>query len=407
MIRFQMNVAVVILLLVGCHAVNGQALKLHDVGASVEKDSAEIRGLSAGAFNPKLWQTGRLHLVRDGRMPLIDPKTGPFRNIYAPSVVATEGGWTVFYGGWDGTPSGNDRIYRGDVDPDFLDIGGRHTVIEHNAFQHVCNVNATHIDDGSWAMMCTAYPDAAGQNKPITFFSKDGEHWDGNAVPHDAVPGELVTVAGYQDYAKADVNGVNVLLRDDNRWRMYFADFHHFGQTFRASSDDGRNFKLDGKVLDGNVAINDMKKLKLAGGERWYLAGLHMNGDRLFYTLSQDPMQFPPVQTLIAHAGDADRYIVAIGFVVRGDRVLGALYGAGAAGTLDHNRIFAVWLQKKVTIDSGGKTLETSSAYGPDRQLLKLAAPIHGRLHLLAEDGQTPVADVDAALKPGRAYELR
>ncbi len=396
-----------LLSLIGCTIAAGQTLTIRDVGESLQKDSAEIRGLSAGAFNPKLWQGGKLHLVRDGRMPLIDAKKGDFRNIYAPSVVPTDHGWTVFYGGWDGTPSGNDRIYRGDVDADFLDITNRHTVIEHNVFQHTCNVNLTRDENGAWAMMATAYPDSAGQNKPITFFSKDGEHWNGDAVPHNAIADELATVAGYANYAKADVNGVNVLLRDDNRWRMYFADFKNFGKTFRASSEDGRHFTLDGDVLDGFVAINDMKKIKLANGETWYLAGFHMNGDRLYYSLSQDGMKFPPVQTLIAHAGDADRYIVAIGLVVRDDRVLGALYGAGAAGSLDHNRIFAVWLQKKVTIESAGQTLEMSSAWGSDRQLLKLAAPIHGRLHLLSEDGETPIADTDVDLKPGRAYELR
>jgi hypothetical protein len=321
--------------------------------------------------------------------------------------VKTDTGWAIYYCAWDGTPTGNDRIYRAACDRDFLEITDRHTVIEHNVFQHVCNVNVTREETGGWAMMCTAYPDAAGRNKPIAFFSKDSEHWNGDATPHDARLDEIVMLSGYEKYADADINGMNVLLRDDGKWRMYFSDFHNFGQTFRASSEDGRHFSLDGKVLDGNFAINDVKKLKSGDGETWYLAGLHMNTDRLWYTLSKDGMRVPPPQALCTNAGASDRYIVAIGFVVDGDRVLGALYGAGAAGSLDQNRIFAIWLQKKVTIEAGGKSVEVTEALGPERQVLTASRRLQGRLNLTAEDGKTVIGSVDVDLQPGRAYELK
>lgn len=384
-----------------------RAVTIRDVGESTQPGCIELRGVGAGAFDPTLWQAGKLHLLRDIRSPLIEPKPGKFRNIYAPSVVKTKDGWAVFYGAWDGTATGNDRIYRGDADAEFLSVTHRHTVIEHAGFEHVCNVNVTRDEQGGWAMMATALAIPPGVNKPITFFSSDGEHWNGSAVPHVAQMDELVSVTGYENYAAADINGMNVLLRDGGKWHMYFGDFRNFGKVFRATGDDGRRFSFDGKVLDGNFAINDVKKLTGNGGKPWYLAGLHMNGSRLWYSLSQDPLRFPTPMTFLDSAGDFDKYIVAIGFVVDGDRVLGALYGAGASPGLAENRIFGVWLQKKVNIETKGEAVEFKAALGPDRQVLKTDHAIAGTLDLIAEDGETLLGKVEANLQPGRAYEIR
>ena len=106
--------------------------------------SIELRGVQAGAFDPSLWQDGSLNLLPDVRSPLIDPLPGACRNIYAPSAVQTPDGWRVFYGAWDGVPTPNDRIYSVTT-PDFLSFNGRHMVIEHGPFQHVCNVNALRL----------------------------------------------------------------------------------------------------------------------------------------------------------------------------------------------------------------------------------------------------------------------
>ena len=65
--------------------------------------TVEIRGVSAGEFNPTYWNSGTLNLLPDQRRPLLVPKAGTYRNIYAPSVVPTSKGWKVFYGGWDGS----------------------------------------------------------------------------------------------------------------------------------------------------------------------------------------------------------------------------------------------------------------------------------------------------------------
>src|SRR4051794_6929881 len=159
---------------------------VRDLGPATRAATIEFRGVGAGRFDPKLWLDGRLNLVSDVRRPLIEPKEGNYRNIYAPSVMKTAAGWIVFYGGWDGTVTGNDRIYRAKCDGEFLGFSDRHTVIEHGGFEHVCNVNVTRDERGGWAMMATAYPDAAGRNKPIAFFSPDGEHWNGETTPHVA-----------------------------------------------------------------------------------------------------------------------------------------------------------------------------------------------------------------------------
>ena len=67
--------------------------------------------MEAGEFNPLIWQAGTLNFLPDQRFPLLAPKSGKFRNIYAPSAVETPGGYRLFYGAWDGIPSGNDHIY--------------------------------------------------------------------------------------------------------------------------------------------------------------------------------------------------------------------------------------------------------------------------------------------------------
>ena len=225
-------------------------LSLRDVGPAVDANHIEFRGVGAGPFNAAMWEKVTLHLVPDARSPLLEPRPGKFRNIYAPSVVQTASGFRIYYGGWDGTDSGNDRIYAADT-ADFFTFENRHTVIEHGTFQHVCNVNVTPWERG-FAMMCTAYPDAHGRNKPVTFFSGDGESWNG---ARDGVfaptPEQLVRVDQSPDFAASDINGVNVLLRDRaaGKWRMYFGDFGRFGTTWRASGDDGRQFSFDAVAL--------------------------------------------------------------------------------------------------------------------------------------------------------------
>jgi hypothetical protein len=142
---------------------------------------------------------------------------------------------------------------------------------------------------------------------------------------------------------------------------------------------------------------------------------LHGNGEQLFFSTSSDGAKFREAQTLFAKVDDSDRYIVSVGWVTRGAqdergrRVLGLLYGAGPKASLDNNRIFACWLQKKLVFTVNGKPLESKTrAVGPDRQLIFFQKPIAARVELLGDDGATPIARTDGAvdLEPRGAYEL-
>lgn len=351
----------------------------------IGENSVEFDGVRAGAFTPRYWERNTLHWLPDIRTPFLAPRQeGRFRNIYAPSVVEESKGWRVFYGAWDGVATGNDRIYS--VTTDFLKVRDRQTVIEHGGFIHVCNVNVQKlrrpVRGARFHMVATAYPDAKGRNKPIYFSSTDGKLWNHSSVPYVATPDDLITVTGYPNYSGADLNGGNVLLRADNRWLLYFFDFKDPFKTFLAEAgdtSDPRRLTYRGIALPSSGVPNDVKILR-ADGRDWYLMGLHRNGDSLFYSLSGDPAQFPPQQTLFRHQSTEDRYMVAIGWVCQANRVLGALYGAGPVSSLDRNSLFARWLQKRIALT--------------------------GTLTLYAEDGITRLGSRSVTLRPGKAYRL-
>jgi len=406
-------VALSLLLAASLHADPRPVIVRQVEGATVAADAIEIRGVAAGPFDPVLWEAGKLHLLPDVRSPLLEPRDGKFRNIYAPSVVQTKSGWDAYYGGWDGVATGNDRIYRVSTS-DFLTFGERRTIIEHGAFQHVCNVSVDRLPDGSLAMLCTTYPDRNGLNKPAFFASPDGHRWNGSAAPHAVARDDLVTLDGYDGFDAADVNGMNVLLHDGGAFHMYFCNFRDGGKVFRATSAAGKRYAFAGVVLAGDALVNDVKKFRTgAAGDAWYLMGLHRNADRLWYATSRDGKSFAPQRVLCTKLSEADAHMVSVGFVVAGEqeaagrRVLGFLYGAGAAPSLDANRIFARWLQKRAVITIGDEQFEPKSAIGPDRQTLSLSRVATVPLELYAEDGITLIGrSIATRFKPGRAYLL-
>lgn len=372
----------------------------------------EFRGVAAGPFSPAQWQAGALNLVPDHRRPLIDPKQGNARNIYAPSAVQTRDGWRVFFGGWDGVPTGNDRIYSLDASPDFRTFTNRHIIIEHGPFQHVCNVSAIETSPGVCAMVCTAYPDTRGLNKPAFFdgFARDG--WSSGTTPRVAALGDIVAIAGYSPYDRCDINGMNVLLRETGVFRLYFSSFTEFGKTYRATSSDGHSYTFDGECVRAPMMVNDVKKF-VAGGTPTYVMAFHRNSQELSYALSGDGLQFAKPIPLGSSLGADEKYIVAIGLVVQGAddssdrRMLGFLYGAGARPSLDANRIFARWLQKRVVLADGTREIAGSAAIGPDAQLVPLNAECSARLRLYAEDGTALRAQSAAIhLRPGRTYAI-
>ena len=376
----------------------------------------EVTGVEAGEFNPLIWQAGTLNFVPDQRSPLLAPRSGKFRNIYAPSAVETPGGSRLFYGAWDGIPSGNDHIYSATTDARFQDFSNRHIVLAPGSYIHLCNVNALRFDDGSFALFGTLYP-VSNLNKPA-FFKSDttGTNWNGRAgEPYTVQARDIIDIGGYA-YTNADINGMNVMLRESGIYRLYFGDFHNPGGTFRATSTDGRQYAFDAKVFAGPGLVNDVKKFRV-GGASYYLMGLHENGARLWQTVSTNGAAFPSSQLLLTNLDPADAYIVALGWVVRGPqespgrRLLGVLYGAGPVPGLDRNSIYARWLQKRVVfVANDGTRLPGTKALGPDRQLLALpdAGPITGRFEVYGEDGVTLLgASAAQAVSRGQSLRLR
>jgi len=386
-------------------------LKLLPISFQACKGYAEIQGVGAGPFNPALWEKNTLNWVPEFRHPLIPPRlSGPSRNIYAPSAVWTGAAWRLFYGAWDGVPTGNDRIYSVTTQ-NFLDFDDWKIVIEHGMFQHVCNVSAVHTPEKNFEMFCTVYPDELGLNKPAFFSSPDGESWNGSPQPYPAQRSDIVKINGYDKYpAQSDVNGGNVLLREDGKIRLYFHNFLDGGKVFCATSGDGKNFAFNGTALYAKHAwlVNDMKKFHVDERD-FYLMGLHRNGPDLWYALSGDGLAFPEERKLFDHKDERDRFIVALGWVVRENSLLGVLYGAGDFEGLFRNRIFARWLQKRIQVkDKNGNVLNPAGSLGPDRALFEIPkqGKLEGTLILYSEDGQTKLSETAVSLEQGWIYEI-
>jgi hypothetical protein len=390
----------------------------------------EIQGLSAGPFNPELWERNKLHWMPDNRMPLLAPRMGGvFRNIYAPSAVEEGDGWRFFYAAWDGIESGTDRVYSATT-PDFIDFYDRHTVIHNGQFVHVSNVNVQKLDDGSLQMYATAWPDSLRRNWPVYFHSPDGNVWNGSPFPYHAQLKDAVKITDYNQESKADLNGANVLLYDKGKYTLYFTNWRDKGKLYRAEGNTPAAVKFEGLALETEHAVNDVKKFTV-GGKDWYLMALHKKGDvglpqhdvnKLFFSLSQDGKSFGKENLMVQSRGEMDRNIFAVGFVGRKDRILGVLYGAGPSNRSNRNQIFGYWLQKRVLLTANragkGAEYEAESALGPDRQWIKLPPVLppltdepvslnfEGTITIFAEDGFTSLGSQQVSLKPGNVYRI-
>ncbi len=388
--------------------MTGPMLTLALLTALAPSGYVEVRGVQAQRFTPAYWVQHTLNFNFDLRRPLLAPRPGKLQNIYAPTIIAEPDGWRIYYGGWDGIDKGNDLIYT-TFTRDFSTFLDRHCVIDKGVFIHVNNCSALKRPQGDYLMMCTTYPDEKRLNKPALFTSPDGLVWNGE-LPYEPSYKDYVQIEGYPPFADADINGMNVILWENGKLRLYFNNFHDFGHIYRATSTDLKHFTFEGPVLAAPHVVNDVKKFKL-NGETWYLMVLHMNQGYIWYALSRDGLHFDKEQVLTAHQDDADKYIVAVGLVVREGAVLGVLYGAGAVKTLDHNRIFAKWLQRKVVfVCDDGRQFTFDTALGPDKCLLNLSdiGTLKGHFEVYAEDGLTPLYQGETCtLKPGQVWELR
>lgn len=137
---------------------------------------------------------------------------------------------------------------------------------------------------------------------------------------------------------------------------------------------------------------------------------LHMNRDRLWYSLSRDGLRFDAPKELTANRTLDDRYIVAIGWVTDGKTVFGCLYGAGAVPGLNQNRIFAKWLQKRVVfVSDDGAVIGDERANGPDRVRFTVpAGGARGHFEVYAEDGKTLLyRGSSVTVRPGEVWRFR
>ena len=86
-----------------------------------------------------LAETQRQSLLTRRALALAAPSLpGAFQNIYSPWPLEQANGWLLFYGGWDGSSTSDDRVYQV-ATSDFLTFGNRILVIDHGAFLHVNN----------------------------------------------------------------------------------------------------------------------------------------------------------------------------------------------------------------------------------------------------------------------------
>ena len=137
--------------------------------------------------------------------------------------------------------------------------------------------------------------------------------------------------------------------------------------------------------------------------------GLHFNDQSLPYSLSTDGMRFQAEQSLFNNLSTQDLNIVALSYVTRGNQLLGVLYGATTVASLDQNKIFGRWLQKRIVLtDSSGLQHSSQGGYGPDRQWFQAPASgsVPGTILVYAEDGITPLAAGSVNLSGGQSYLL-
>jgi len=387
--------------------VSGTAV-LQDTLGQANADTLEIQGLSAGDFTPAYWQNNTLNWVPDVREPMfVALDTSPYQNIYAPWPLEQPNGWRLFYGGWDGSDTPNDRVYS-TTTSDFLSFGSRILVIDHGAFQHVNNVNVQQLPDGSMHMICTGGT-IDGLNFPTYFSSPDGFTWNGSPEPYQAQLSDIVDIQGYPNYQYGGFNGGNVLFWD-NSWILYFFDNNATNSyVFRATGVSPSSVQFQGGVLatgrDPNAVV------KFAVGGTWYLMGLNSPG--LSYSLSKDGITFGSEQTLFRNLGSFDTFIDSVSFVTHGTQLLGVLYAANAAPVQGppaaSNQIYVRWLQKKIVVtDSSGVQYLPQGSYGPDRQWFQVPASstIDGTLVVYAEDGLTLLGSGLVRLTGGKSYHL-
>jgi hypothetical protein len=258
------------------------------------------------------------------------------------------------------------------------------TVIQQGVFVHTNNESVIKVGPNDWRMLLTTYP-VANQNKPMYATSSDGI----NFTPNAGTLSNNITMTGYPNWAGADVNGGNVLYFENGVYHMYFVDFNNFA-VHHATSTDFVNYTYQGVALNEVRVINDFKRFNF-GGTVYYMAVTHVNRDSIRASVGTSLNTLPASQVLFSSKDAKDPNITSVGLVTDGNRLLGAIYGASDRISLDTNRLFAVWLQKKVLFTNANITWgEGGSSFGPDRFKVSMTQPVQtGQFKILDTDGTT------------------
>lgn len=349
----------------------------------------EIRNIGSGSFDP----TKMSNWHYDVRNPIITANPGGNSNIYAPNVIENGEGWNVYFGGWDGSIDGHDRISLTTTMDDFLSFSSHQVMIDNGDMIHVNNEAVIRRPDGKWHMLYTTLALDPQINKPGYAVSVDGINWE----PAVADTAHLVKMDKYSNWDIADVNGSNVPFYENGTYHFYFNDFNfanngHAFAVHHAISTDLIHFNYTNDVLQEELVAQDVKRFDV-GGTPWYLMVLHINGKELRYSLGSGPTDFAPSQQLLTNQNGADRYIVSAGWIAKNNRLYGVLYGAGAVPSLDRNAINAKWLQKEVIFidDATQQQLgRQAKAHGPDKLILDLKKDMYtGKFYVYDTDGST------------------
>jgi hypothetical protein len=130
-------------------------MDLTRIGNTGNSRRLEIHNIGSRNFDP----TKASNWQYDFRFPLIEPNPGTYRNIYAPSIVKNgDHNWNIYFGGWDGSGTGNDEISIINSQDDFATFGPHVRMIQCGPFTHVNNPSAIKINSSTWRMIYTAYP---------------------------------------------------------------------------------------------------------------------------------------------------------------------------------------------------------------------------------------------------------
>lgn len=392
----------------GADNLNNYYFQLNEVGAGFNAlltkisyvtntgnpNEVEIRNTGSDTFNPNKMKVFNY----DKRNPIISAKPGSNpnctsletrKNVYAPNVVYKGlNNWDVFFGGWDRRclSSLKDTISRLSTTDNFSTFGTQTEIISNGTLEHANNETVVKTADGTWRMAYTTYPEvnpdyptAPRRNKPGYASSSDGINW----VPAAANSANLIKMNNYPGIwgdlnSGLNVDGSNVLYGEGSTLYFYWTSIPLQDGSggdravHWASGTDGVNFNYGGKLYDKNICrvINDVKKINGI-----YLFAYHCNSNKAWYSASssQSPAGLPEPSELFDSTVPVfgpDLHVATIAWATNGSRLFGILYGAGVVDTLDQNRIFARWLQKKAVIKNSGTILQTTMSNGPDNTVV-------------------------------------